>query len=163
MKITKSELQQIIKEEAQRYVEMENLKKRQIKLQEAITRLNEDESLTEEELAEISFGGLKSAFGKVGEKIGGAAKAAGAAVKKGAEDVKQAYQAGAEKEKYEKSQKQISDIASKINVIRKKMEADTAQLQQQYASLTGGKPYKGGAVHKPIMAEGRVIWVSDRD
>lgn len=159
MKITKSELRQIIKEEAQRYVEIDNLRTRKARLQEAIDRLNEGEDMTAEELEEISWGGLKS----VGQMIGGKAKEvagkAGEAIKKGAEDIKQAYQTGADKAKYEKAQAQLADIAAKINGLKKKMEADTAELQKQYAALTGGKPYKGGAIHSPVMAEGIVEWV----
>lgn len=159
MKITKSELKQIIKEEAQRYVEIDNLRARKARLQEAIDRLNEGEDVTAEELEEISWAGLKSAGKAIGDKVKGAASKAGEAVKQGAQDVKQAYQAGADKAKYEKAQAQLSDIATKINGLRKKMEADTAELQKQYAALTGGKPYKGGAIHKPVMAEGIVEWV----
>jgi hypothetical protein len=152
MKITKNELTQIIKEEAKRYVEKQNLIAKKIKIEETLKRLNEGVEMTQEELDEISWGGLKGAFSKVGEKISGAAQSAGEKIKQGAQDVKQAYQAGAEKEKYEKAQKQIVDIATKINGLKKKMEADSAQLQQQYAALTGGNTYKGGAVHKPVFA-----------
>lgn len=159
MKITKSELKQIIKEEAKRYVEIDNLRTRKARLQEAIDRLNEGEDVTAEELEEISWAGLKSAAGAIGGKVKDAAGKAGETIKKGAQDVKQAYQAGADKAKYEKAQAQLSDIATKINGLRKKMEADTAELQKQYAALTGGKPYKGGAIHKPVMSEGILEWV----
>lgn len=162
MKITKSELKQIIKEEAQRYVEMNNLRTRKARLQEAIDRLNEGEDIDESEMNEL-FGSFGAGMKSVGQMIGGKAKEvagkAGEAIKKGAEDVKQAYQTGADKAKYDKAQKQLADIAAKINGLKKKMEADTAELQKQYAALTGGKPYKGGAIHSPVMAEGIVEWV----
>jgi hypothetical protein len=155
MKITKKELQSLIKEEAERYVRLDILKTKKESLQEAISKLETTDVLTEEQIEEISFGGLKSAFGKAKEKAGKQVDK----IKKGAKDIKQAYDAGAEKEKMEKAQQKVAQIAKKINMLKKKMEADKKELQKQYAELTGGKIYKGGAIHKPVLSEGEIKWV----
>lgn len=158
MKLTQSELRQIIKEEAQNFIKNQQLQERKRTIESALRKLEEGYDVTQEELDEISFGGLRAAAGAIGGKIKGAANQAGAAIKKGADDVKQAYQTGADKAKYEKSQKELATIAQKIMQLRKTSKEQIEQLQQQYSTLTGGKPFKG-AVHKPVMNEGFVKWV----
>jgi len=158
MKLTKSELKQIIKEEAQNFIKHQQLKERKETIENALRKLEEGYDVTPEELDEISWGGIKGAFGAIGGKAKDAATQAGAAIKKGAEDVKQAYQTGADKAKYEKSQKELASIAQKIMQLRKASKEQIEQLQQQYSTLTGGKPFKG-AVHNPVMNEGIVEWV----
>jgi hypothetical protein len=158
MKLTQSELRQIIKEEAQNFIKHQQLQERKRTIEIALRKLEEGYDVTQEDLDEISFGGLRAAAGAIGGKIKGAANQAGAAIKKGADDVKQAYQTGADKAKYEKSQKELAAIAQKIMQLRKTSKEQIDQLQQQYSSLTGGKPFKG-AVHNPVMNEGIVEWV----
>jgi DNA-binding ferritin-like protein len=158
MKLTKSELKQIIKEEAQNFIKHQQLQERKKTIENALRKLEEGYDVTQEELDEISWGGIKGAMGAIGGKAKDAAAQAGAAIKKGAEDVKQAYQAGADKAKYEKAQKELASIAQKIMQLRKTSKEQIEQLQQQYSSLTGGKPFKG-AVHNPVMNEGIVEWV----
>jgi DNA-binding transcriptional regulator GbsR (MarR family) len=159
MKITKSELQQIIKEEASNFIRKQELNERKSKIDNILKKLEEGYDVTQEELDEISFKGLGSAAKAIGNKFKGAANKAGDAIKKGAEDVKKAYQSGADAEKYEKAQKELATIAQKIQQITKSNKEQIAQLQKQYSSLTRGKPFKG-AVHKPIMNEGIVEWVN---
>jgi DNA-binding ferritin-like protein len=158
MKLTKSELKQIIKEEAQNFIKHQQLQERKKTIENALRQLEEGYDMTQEELDEISWGGIKGAASAIGGKVKDAATQAGAAIKKGAEDVKQAYQAGADKAKYEKAQKELATIAQKITQLRKTSKEQIEQLQQQYSALTGGKPFKG-AVHNPVMNEGIVEWV----
>ncbi len=158
MKLTKSELKQIIKEEAQNFIKHQQLQERKKTIENVLKKLEEGYDVTQEELDEISWGGLKNVGKMVGDKVKSAASQAGAAVKKGAEDVKQAYKTGADKAKYEKAQKELASIAQKIQQITKSNKEQISQLQQQYSSLTGGKPFRG-AVHNPVMNEGIVEWV----
>ena len=158
MKLTQSELRQIIKEEAQNFIKHQQLQERKKTIENALRKLEEGYDVTQDELDEISWGGIKGAMGAIGGKAKDAAAQAGAAIKKGADDVKQAYQTGADKAKYEKSQKELAAIAQKIMQLRKTSKEQIDQLQQQYSSLTGGKPFKG-AVHNPVMNEGIVEWV----
>jgi len=175
MKITKKELKAIISEEASKYIKAQSLKDKRNKLTEAISRINEGEDISEEELQEL-FGSMGAGLKNVGKMIGGKAKEAagkvadaakGAAsqakdvVGKAAGDVKQAYTDGANKAKYEKAQKEISNIAQQIQGLKQKMKSDESQLQAKYSELTGGKPFKG-AVHNPIMSEGKVVWVEKK-
>lgn len=158
MKLTQSELKQIIKEEAQNFIKRQQLQERKKTIENALQKLEEGYDVNQEELDEISWGGIKGAASAIGGKIKGAANQAGAAIKKGADDVKQAYQTGADKAKYEKSKKELATIAQKIMQLRKSSKEQIDQLQQQYSTLTGGKPFKG-AVHNPVMNEGVVEWV----
>lgn len=169
MKLTQSELKQIIKEEAQNFIKNKQLQERKRIVESALRKLEEGNDLTQEELDEISFGGLRAAAGAIGGKIKGAvnqagsaikkgADQAGAAIKKGADDVKQAYKTGADKAKYEKSQAELAKIAEKIVQLRKTSKEQIQQLQQQYSALTGGKAFKG-AVHNPVMSEGFIYWI----
>jgi vacuolar-type H+-ATPase subunit E/Vma4 len=158
MRITKNELAQIIKEEAQNFIKHQQLQERKKTIESALKKLEEGYDLKQEELDEISFKGIGSAAKAIGGKIKGAANQAGAAIKKGTDDIKQAYKTGADKAKYEKSQKELAAIAQKIIQLRKTSKEQIDQLQQQYSALTGGKPFKG-AVHNPVMNEGVVKWV----
>lgn len=158
MKLTKSELKQIIKEEAQNFIKHQQLQERKKTIENTLQKLEEGYDMTQEELDEISWGGIKGAASAIGGKIKGAVNQAGSAIKKGAEDVKQAYQTGADKAKYEKAQKELATIAQKIMQLKKSNKEQINQLQQQYSTLTGGKPFKG-AVHNPVMNEGIVEWV----
>jgi chromosome segregation ATPase len=158
MKLTKSELKQIIKEEAQSFIKYQQLQERKKTIENTLRKLEEGYDVTQEELDEISWSGIKSAGRMVGDKIKGAASKIGDSIKKGADDVKQAYQTGADKAKYDKAQKELATIAQKIQQITKANKEQISQLQQQYSSLTGGKPFKG-AVHNPVMNEGIVEWV----
>jgi methionyl-tRNA synthetase len=175
MKITKKELKELISEEASRYVRTELLKERKEKIQRAIDKINEGEDITEEEMNEL-FGNVGAGLKSVGKMIGGKAKEvagkvsdatkaatakAGEAVKSAAGEVKQAYQSGVDKAKYEKAQKEIAQIAQQIKTLRQKAKDDVSKLQDRYSQLTGGKPFKG-AVHNPVMSEGRVIWVEKK-
>jgi len=175
MKITRKELKAIISEEASKYIKTQSLKEKKAKLTEAISRINEGEDISEEELQEL-FGSMGAGLKSVGKMIGGKAKEAAGkvtdaakeaagkatdAVQKAAGDVKQAYKTGADKAKYEKAQKEISAIASQIQGLKQKMKNDESQLQAKYSELTGGKPFKG-AVHNPVMSEGKVVWVEKK-
>lgn len=175
MKITRQELKEIISEEASKYIKSQSLNERREKLKEAISKINEGQDISEEELQEL-FGSMGAGLKSVGKMIGGKAKEAAGkvsdaakdaaekakdAVSKAAGDVKQAYKDGADKAKYEKAQKEISAIASQIQGLKKKMKDDESQLQAKYAELTGGKPFKG-AVHNPVMSEGKVVWVEKK-
>jgi methionyl-tRNA synthetase len=172
MKITKKELKELINEEASKYVRTELLKERKEKIQKAINKINEGEDITEEEMNEL-FGSVGAGLKSVGKMIGGKAKdvagkvsdatkaateKAGEAVKSAAGEVKQAYQSGVDKAKYEKAKKEIYQIAKEIALLRGKSKESEAKLQDRYSKLTGGKPFKS-AVHNPVMAEGKVIWV----
>ena len=176
MKITKSQLKEIIKEEASKYVYSKSLIEKRETIKEAISKINEGEDISEEELQEL-FGSMGAGLKSVGKMIGGKAKEAAGkvtdaakevagkatdAVQKAAGDVKQAYQSGVDKAKYEKAQKEIANIAQQIQGLKQKMKNDEAQLQSKYAELTGGKPFKG-AVHNPVMSEGKVIWEDGLD
>lgn len=175
MKITKQELKEIIKEEASRYVKIKNLEDRKQRLSEAISKIDNGEDISEEELNEL-FGNVGAGLKSVGSMIGGKAKEvagkvsdatkaatekAGEAVKSAAGEVKQAYQSGVDKAKYEKAKKEIYQIAKEIALLRGKAKESEAKLQDRYSKLTGGKPFKS-AVHNPVMSEGKVIWVDDK-
>jgi hypothetical protein len=110
-----------------------------------------EEEMAQEELNEFSWGGLKGAAGLIGGKIKDASTQVGSTIKKGAQDVQQAYKTGADKAKYEKAKNELAKIAEKMN-----------QLQQQYSALTGGKLFKG-AVHNPVMNEGRLQWMTESE
>lgn len=171
MKINKSDLKQIIKEEATRFFKVQNLKGRKEKLEEAIQILSEGGELSEEQINEL-FGKFGAGLKSVGKMIGGKAKEVagqagqaiqkgaekvGQAVEKGASDVKQAYKTGVDAKKMEDAKKQMVDIAQKISGLNKKYKLDKQTLQKQYANLTGGKVFKG-AVSKndvPVLAEGK--------
>lgn len=158
MKITKSELKQIIKEEAQNFIKHQQLQERKRTIEDILKKLEEGYDVTQEELDEISLGGLRSVGKMVGDKFKKATSKAGDAIKKGAEDVRQAYKTGADEAKYEKAKKELATIAQKIMQLRKANKEQIDQLQQQYSALTGGKPFKG-AVHNPVINEGIVEWV----
>jgi hypothetical protein len=175
MKITRKELKAIISEEASKYIKTQSLKEKKAKLTEAISRINEGEDISEEELQEL-FGSIGAGLKGVGKMIGGKAKetagkvadaakdAAGQAkdaVNKAAGDVKKAYTDASDKAKFEKAQKEIANIASQIQGLKKKMQSDESQLQAKYSELTGGKPFKG-AVHNPVMSEGKIYWVESK-
>lgn len=175
MKITKKELKELINEEASKYVRTELLKERKEKIQRAIDKINEGEDITEEEMNEL-FGNVGAGLKSVGKMIGGKAKEvagkvsdatkaatekAGEAVKSAAGEVKQAYQSGVDKAKYEKAKKEIYQIAKEIALLRGKAKESEAKLQDRYSKLTGGKPFKS-AVHNPVMAEGKVVWVEEK-
>jgi DNA-binding ferritin-like protein len=143
MKLTKSELKQIIKEEAQNFIKHQQLQERKKTIENTLRKLEEGYDVTQEELDEISWGGIKGAMGAIGGKAKDVASKAGTAIKKGAEDVKQAYQTGAEKARLEKAQNELKSIADKIKELQKSHKEQIKQLQTRYSTITGGKPYKG--------------------
>jgi len=158
MKLTKLELKQIIKEEAQNFIKHQQLQERKKIIENTLRKLEEGYDVSQEELDEISWGGIKGAASAIGKKAKDAASKVGDNIKKGAQDVKKAYQTGADKAKYDKAKKQLASIAQKIQQIKKSNKEQIAQLQRQYSDLTGGKTFRG-AVHNPVMNEGVIEWV----
>jgi hypothetical protein len=121
-----------------------------------------EEEMAQEELNEFSWGGLKGAAGLIGGKIKDASTQVGSTIKKGAQDVQQAYKTGADKAKYEKAKNELAKIAEKMMQLKKASKEQMNQLQQQYSALTGGKLFKG-AVHNPVMNEGRLQWMTESE
>ena len=142
MKITKSELQEVILQEVKKLERIDMLKGKLKLINEA---LEHPENLNEEEIEEL-FGGLRKVFQKGGQKVADTAKDAAGAVAGGVKDaagsVKQTYQAGEKEATKNKNQARLSKLKSTID-----------SAQQQYKQLSG-KSYAGGAVAGPIVAEG---------
>ena len=131
MKITKSELKNVILQEVKKLERVDMLKRNLKLINEA---LEHPENLNEEEIDEL-FGGLKKVFQRGGEKVGQAAQSAGSgiaqgvksaasgvaqvagAAQKAGQDIKQTYQAG-EKE-----------------ALGNKIKSLTQQYEKQYGKL----------------------------
>jgi len=155
-------LNTLIKESFEQIHKTNLLKEEKSVIENILKQIDENENLSEEELNEL-LGGLK----KVGQMFGQKAQAAGEKVKQkvqgvgqqikqkaqdAGQQIKQTYQAGEKEAKLAKAKEQIATIANQISNIDRQAAVQKQSLQQQYAQLSGGKPFSG-AVHNPVLAE----------
>jgi hypothetical protein len=126
MKIKKSDLEQIIKEEALRMFQIQKLEEAQIKIQSELNLISEGKKqMNDEEINEL-LAGLKSVFGAGAKKVGQAVSDAGEKAKELGGKVAAKYKEGEQTAKVAKMEKQRDEIVVKIK-----------QLADQYKQLTG--------------------------
>jgi ElaB/YqjD/DUF883 family membrane-anchored ribosome-binding protein len=137
MKITKSDLQEIIKEEAVRLFKIQKLEEAQIKVQKELKLISEGKKqMSDEELNEL-LAGLKSVFAagaqKAGQAVAGAAQKIGQAVAGAGDKAKEVggkiatkYKEGETASKKVKLEKQRDEIVAKIK-----------ELANEYKTITG--------------------------
>lgn len=119
MKITKSDLEKIIKEEALRMYQLEKLKKAKNIVDHNINLISEGrkKEMSPEEIAEL-WGGLKGVFSATkkaaGEQIGKATKAAGEKIGQAKQFVATKYAEGEKKAKIEKLTKEKAKIEAEL-------------------------------------------------
>lgn len=138
MKISKTVLQQIIHEEAERLFKLEKLQETKRVVDENIRLISEGKKkMSDEELEEL-FAGLKSV-------LGAGAKAVGQAVSSGAEKIQQfgqkvadTYKQGENQAKIEKLKKQQVDLANQITKVNSELLALLPPDEAKKAS--GAKP-----------------------
>lgn len=139
MKITKSDLQQIIQEEAERMFRLEKLEETKRIVDQNIRLISEGKKkMSDEELEEL-WAGLKSV-------LGAGAKAVGQAVSAGAEKVQQfgqkvadTYKQGEQRAKVEKLKKQQMDLANQMKSVNDelaKLQPPTEDTSTQKKSTT---------------------------
>jgi ElaB/YqjD/DUF883 family membrane-anchored ribosome-binding protein len=137
MKITKSDLQEIIKEEAVRLFKIQKLEEAQIKVQKELKLISEGKKqMSDEELNEL-LAGLKSVFAagaqKAGQAVAGAAQKIGQAVAGAGDKAKEVggkiatkYKEGETASKKVKMEKRRDEIVAKIK-----------ELANEYKTITG--------------------------
>ncbi len=153
MKITRTQLEQLIKEEISRINRIKELEEKKQQLSEAVQKLEEGQDIDE------LFGGISHLFKKAGQGIASGAKSLGNSALQGAkalgkdaadsasqayQDVKgvgqnivQTYKQGEEIQAKKQAQAKIANVHSQIK-----------QLLNQYQQLTG-KPFNSKAVAGP--------------
>jgi hypothetical protein len=80
VKISKAELEQIIKEEVERYKTIQNLQSKKQRLEEVLKKIENGEDVDMEQLDEL-WGGLKKVGSAIGKGIGNAAASVGRGLK----------------------------------------------------------------------------------
>lgn len=139
MKISKSDLKQIIKEEAVRLYQIEKLEEAKKAVDANLKLVAEGKKkMTDEELEEI-WAGLKSV-------LGAGAKAAGQAVQAGVQKAQQVgqkvvdtYKQGEANAKIQALQKQQADLTAKLNNVN----AELSKLQPAPAAAPAAKAGRG--------------------
>ena len=137
MKITKSDLQEIIKEEAVRLFQIQKLEEAQMKVREELKLISEGKKqMSDEEMNEL-LAGLKSVFGagaqKAGQVAASAAQKVGQAVAGAGDKAKEVggkiatkYKEGEAAAKKVKMEKRRDEIVAKIK-----------ELANEYKTITG--------------------------
>lgn len=126
MKIKKSDLEQIIKEEALRMFQIQKLEEAQNKINSELQLISEGKKkMTDEELNEL-LAGLKSVFGAGAKKAGETIATAGEKAKELGGKIASKYKEGEQTAKIAKMEKQRDEVVAKIK-----------QLADQYKQLTG--------------------------
>lgn len=137
MKITKSDLEKIIKEEAVRMFQIQKLEEVQNKINNELNLISEGKKkMTDEELTEL-LAGLKSVFGagaqKVGQAVAGAAQKAGQAVAGAGEKAKEV--GGKIASKYKEGE--TTAALAKKEKRRDEIIVGIKKLADEYKTLTG--------------------------
>lgn len=126
MKIKKSDLEQIIKEEAVRMFQIQKLQDAQNKIQNELNLINEGKKkMSDEELNEL-IAGLKSVFGAGAKKVGQAVAGAGQAAKELGGKIATKYKQGEDAAKLKKLETRRDEIVNKIK-----------ELAAEYKTITG--------------------------
>lgn len=141
MKITKSDLEQIIKEEAIRMFQIQKLEEAQNKINNELHLISEGKKkMTDEELNEL-IAGLKSVFGAGAKKAGEAIAGAGEKAKELGGKIASKYKEGEQAAKIAKMEKQRDEVVAKIK-----------QLADQYKQLTGKRYSMIGQKIAPVLS-----------
>lgn len=141
MKIKKSDLEQIIKEEALRMFQIQKLEEAQNKINSELQLISEGKKkMSDEELNEL-IAGLKSVFGAGAKKAGEAIAGAGEKAKELGGKIASKYKEGEQTAKIAKMEKQRDEIVVKIK-----------QLADQYKQLTGKRYSMIGQKIAPVLS-----------
>jgi len=148
MKISKSDLEQLIKEEAIKMFQIQKLEEAQNKINNELQLISEGKKkMSDEELNELIAGlksliaGLKSVFGAGAKKAGEAIAGAGEKAKELGGKIASKYKEGEQTAKIAKMEKQRDEIVVKIK-----------QLADQYKQLTGKRYSMIGQKISPVVA-----------
>lgn len=141
MKIKKSDLEQIIKEEALRMFQIQKLEEAQAKINSELNLISEGKKkMSDEELNEL-IAGLKSVFGAGAKKAGEAIANVGDKAKELGGKIASKYKEGEQAAKVAKMEKERDEIVVKIK-----------QLADQYKQLTGKRYSMVGQKIAPVVA-----------
>lgn len=141
MKIKKSDLEQIIKEEALRMFQIQKLEEAQNKINSELQLISEGKKkMSDEELNEL-IAGLKSVFGAGAKKAGEAIANVGDKAKELGGKIASKYKEGEQAAKVAKMEKERDEIVVKIK-----------QLADQYKQLTGKRYSMVGQKIAPVVA-----------
>jgi hypothetical protein len=141
MKISKSDLEQLIKEEAIKMFQIQKLEEAQNKINNELQLISEGKKkMSDEELNEL-IAGLKSVFGAGAKKAGEAIAGAGEKAKELGGKIASKYKEGEQTAKIAKMEKQRDEIVVKIK-----------QLADQYKQLTGKRYSMIGQKISPVVA-----------
>jgi len=141
MKISKSDLEQLIKEEAIKMFQIQKLEEAQNKINNELQLISEGKKkMSDEELNEL-IAGLKSVFGAGAKKAGEAIAGAGEKAKELGGKIASKYNEGEQTAKIAKMEKQRDEIVVKIK-----------QLADQYKQLTGKRYSMIGQKISPVVA-----------
>jgi len=165
MKISKEQLNQIIKEEVQRAKELQKLNSQKEKLEDAIKKLDEGQDVNLDEF----WSGLKAvgkaALGKVGQGVKAAGQSMAADIKATGNQIKTAaqntYNSAANTYKAAETQSKIAQTKKEIEKMwaeKKQLDTKIRAAQTQYQTLTGqqlgGKfQKKPGAATNPAASQ----------
>lgn len=117
MKISKTDLQQIIKEEAHRLFQIEKLEEAKKAVDNNIRLISEGKKkMSDEELEEL-WAGLKSVLGAGAQKVGQAVAAGAQKAQQVGQQVAATYKKGETDAKIASLQKQQADLAAKMKTV----------------------------------------------
>lgn len=126
MKITKSDLEQIIKEEAIRMFQIQKLEEAQAKINSELNLISEGKKkMTDEEINEL-LAGLKSVIGAGAKKVSQAVAGAGEKAKEVGGKIASKYKEGEAQAAFAKKEKRRDEIVANIK-----------QLASEYKTITG--------------------------
>jgi len=142
MKIKKSDLEQIIKEEAVRLFQVQKLEEAQNKIKNELQLISEGKKkMSDEELTEL-LAGLKSVFGAGAEKVGKAVAGAGEKAKELGGKIAAKYKQGEEQAAVAKKLKRRDEIVASIK-----------QLAGEYKTITGKRYSMIGQKLDPVKGQ----------